>query len=115
MQLFIYEHLTAQGIGQPPGSPDHGMYHEGRAMRDALVEDFSRIPDARVLAFPDEAAPVSQELFEQMCRLSEWTLLIAPAFDDCLSKLAESVHRAGGQLLGPSLDGIQLVSDKLSL
>jgi hypothetical protein len=115
MHLFIYEYLTAEGIGQPPDSPDHGMYLEGRAMRDALVEDFSRIPDILVFAFPEQASPVSQESFERMCRRSEWTILIAPAFDDCLSKLAESVHRAGGQVLGPSLDCIQLVSDKLSL
>jgi tyramine---L-glutamate ligase len=115
MRILIYEYLTANGIGQAFNSPGHGMYLEGRAMRDALFEDFSALRDIKAVAFPDEAAPVSQESFEEMCKLSDWTILIAPAFDNCLSHLAESVHRAGGHLLVPSLDAIRLTSDKLNL
>jgi tyramine---L-glutamate ligase len=115
MHVFIYEYLTARGLGRAAGSPDHSMYLEGRAMRDAVVEDFKGIPEIDVFAFPDEAAPVTQEYFTEMCRASEWTLVIAPAFDDCLARYAESVERAGGRLLGPSLDAIRLTSDKLSL
>jgi predicted ATP-grasp superfamily ATP-dependent carboligase len=115
MRFFIYEFLTAQGVGRAPESSDHGMYLEGRAMRDAVVEDFSRIPGASAFTFPDEAAPVRQESFEEMCGASDWTILIAPAFDGCLCHLAETVQRAGGRLLGPGLDAIRLASDKLSL
>jgi predicted ATP-grasp superfamily ATP-dependent carboligase len=115
MRIFIYEFLTASGLGQSPDSPSHGMYLEGRAMRDAVVEDFARIPETTVFAFPDEAAPVSLELLEEECGRSEWTLLIAPAFDECHSQLAELVQREGGRLLGPAPAAIRLTSDKLSL
>jgi tyramine---L-glutamate ligase len=115
MRLFIYEYLTARGIGRAPRSPDHGMYLEGQAMRDAVVEDFKRIPGTAAFAFPDEAAPVAQESFEEMCKVSDWTIIIAPAFDDCLGRYAESVQRAEGHLLGPSLDAIRLTSDKFEL
>ncbi len=115
MLLLIYEYLTAQGIGQAPDSPAHGMYLEGRAMRDALVEDFSRIPGAKVFAFPDESAPVGHESFEDMCHHSDWTVLIAPEFNGCLTGLAEDVERVGGNLLGPTSQAICLSSDKLSL
>ncbi|HEV3439227.1 MAG TPA: ATP-grasp domain-containing protein [Gemmata sp.] len=115
MRLFIYEFLTARGIGRAPRSPDHGMYLEGRAMRDAVVEDFKRIPGTAAFAFPDEAAPAAQESFDEMCKVSDWTIIIAPAFDDCLGRYAESVQRAGGHLLGPSFDAIRLTSDKFEL
>jgi tyramine---L-glutamate ligase len=115
VHIFIYEYLTANGIGQTPWSPDHGMYLEGRAMRDAIVEDFSRVADTEAFAFPDAAAPVALELFEKKSGESDWTVLIAPALDNCLSQLAESVQRAGGRLLGPSTEAIRLASDKLCL
>ena len=84
-------------------------------MRDAVVKDFKRIPGTNVFAFPDEAAPVAQESFDEMCKVSDWTIIIAPAFDDCFGHYAESVQRAGGHLLGPSLDAIRLTSDKFEL
>lgn len=115
MRIFIYEFLTAQGIGQAPDSAEHGMYLEGRAMRGAVLEDFSRIPETEAFAFPDDASPVSREAFEVRCKNSDWTILIAPAFDGCLHELAESVQRVGGRLLGPSLDTIALTSDKFEL
>ncbi len=115
MRIFVYEYLTARGVGRTPGSPDHGMYLEGRAMRDAVVEDFKRIPGTAAFAFPDEVAPVAQESFDEMCKVSDWTIIIAPAFDDCLGHYAESVQRVGGHLLGPSLHAIRLPSDKFEL
>jgi predicted ATP-grasp superfamily ATP-dependent carboligase len=115
MRIFIYEYLTSQGIGQSPNSPDHGMYLEGHAMRDALIEDFLSISETEVVSFRDDEAPVEQSFFEEKCKHSDWTVLVAPAFGNCLYYHAETCRRAGGHLLGPSLDAIQLTSDKLSL
>ena len=39
MRCFVYEYMTATGLGREPGSPEHAMYLEGRAMRDALAEE----------------------------------------------------------------------------
>jgi len=115
MRIFVYEYLTANGIGREPGSPEHGMYLEGRAMRDAVVADFERISFAEPFAFPDKATPVEQKWVEEVARFSDWTLVIAPEFGGTLFNLAHSVQSVNGQLLGPSLDAIQLTSNKLAL
>src|SRR5262249_8484409 len=103
------------GIGRNSSSPEYSMYREGRAMRDALCADFSRIPGVEAFACPDAAAPPTQEQFKEMCRKADWTALIAPAFNDCLGSLAETVSLCGSRLLGPSPAAIRLVSDKLKL
>lgn len=115
MRVFVYEYLTASGIGREPGSPEHGMYLEGRAMRDAVVADFERITFAEPFTFPEKATPVEQKWFEEAARFSDWTLVIAPESDATLLNLARSVQSVNGQLLGPSPAAIQQTSDKLVL
>src|SRR5262249_17785497 len=100
MRVFVYEYMTATGIGRDPDSPEHGMYLEGRAMRDAVVDDFEHIGTEEVFAFPDKAAPVDPEWFEEVCRFSDWTLLIAPESAGALLGYLTSVERVRGHLLG---------------
>jgi predicted ATP-grasp superfamily ATP-dependent carboligase len=97
MRVFVYEYLTAHGIGRDPASPDHGMYREGQAMRDALAADLSRLPGVEVIAAPDGA---------------DWSVLIAPETDGLLLTLRE---KAVGKVLGPSSAAVSLTSDKLAL
>ncbi|MBA4062636.1 MAG: hypothetical protein C0501_02800 [Isosphaera sp.] len=97
MRVFVYEHLTAHGTGRDPGSPEHGMYREGRAMRDALSEDFARVPGVEVVATP---------------RGADWSVLIAPETGGLLLTLRE---KTVGRVLVPSADAIRLTSDKLGL
>jgi predicted ATP-grasp superfamily ATP-dependent carboligase len=115
MRVFVYEYMTATGTGRDPGLPEHGMYLEGRAMRDAVVEDFERIGTQEVFTFPNKASPVDSKWFEEVCRFSDWTLIIAPESDGALLSCLASVEWASGHLLGPSRDAIQLTSDKLAL
>lgn len=115
MRVFVYEYMTATGLGREPGSPEHGMYLEGRAMRDAVVYDFESIGNKEVFAFPDKAAPVEVEWFAETCRRADWTLVVAPESDGILLGLASSVERIGSRLLGPSHEAIQLTSDKFAL
>ncbi len=107
MRVFVYEYMTATGLGRDPTSPDHGMYLEGRAMRDALAEDFGRIPGVEVFVHsedPDLPIP-----FDAGWR----TLLIAPETDDILAHLAEqSLHDVP---LHSAVETIRVVSDKLAL
>ncbi len=105
MRVFVYEYMTATGTGREPGSPDHGMYLEGRAMRDAVAEDFTRVPGWKVLVNPDEV------VYDRAC----WRLVIAPENDGILAELARTIDRSGHPFLGPSLDAIRLTSDKLAL
>lgn len=115
MRVFICEYMTALGLGREPGTPEHGMYLEGRAMRDALVADFRLVDGVEVLTFPDEAAPVEPEGFKDLCSaaVSDWMLVIAPETDEVLARHAGKVE--GGRWLGCSPAAIELTSDKLSL
>ncbi len=117
MRVFVYEYMTATGTGREPGSPDHGMYREGRAMRDAVVSDFSGIAGVEAFAFPDEAAPVEGIWFEEQCcgAVSDWTIVIAPEADEVLRRYALLVGRDRGRLLGSSLAAIELTTDKLAM
>lgn len=107
MRVFVYEYMTALGIGRAPESPEHGMYREGRAMRDAVAEDLRRIEGAEVVVCPEGAdGPVP-------CGAGWWHLFIAPETDGVLAGLAEP--RSGGFLLGSSGEALRLTSDKLAL
>jgi hypothetical protein len=114
MRVFVFEFLTATGIGREPSSPDHGIYREGRAMRDAVAEDFARIPDVEVFVLPDDV-PTNPVVFYNAARQADWTLVIAPEFQDNLMRFAGEVARAGSRFLGSSLNAIALTSDKLAL
>ena len=99
MRIFIYEHLTALGLGREPADSLHAMYREGLAMRDALVEDFSRIADVEVV-------------LEEARGLFDFAVIIAPETDGVLLDLSK---RFASTLLGPSPEAIELCSDKLAL
>src|SRR5262245_39009868 len=113
MRLFIYEHLTAQGIGRQANAVGHDLYREGRAMRDALAEDFGRIAGVTVFVFPDDAAPVDTYSFSDVANAADWTIVVAPEGEDTLIGLAEEVWPTSSRLLGPSGRAIRLTSDKL--
>lgn len=115
MRVFVYEHLTAQGIGRDPDSPHHGTYREGRAMRDAVAADFGRITGMEVFTFPDNAAPVDPYTFSDAANAADWTLVIAPESDNILAALAEEVWPTSSRFLGPSANAIKLTSNKLAL
>src|SRR5262249_22192367 len=114
MRVCVYEYMTATGLGREPSSPEHGMYLEGRAMRDALAEDFRRIPGVEVVSCPD-SAPNDEQLFDELVDCSDWALVIAPESDELLTNRACAVEWAGGRLLGPSHTAIELTSDKFAL
>src|SRR4051794_13962209 len=88
MRVFVYEYLTARVVGRDPADSLHGMYREGRAMRDALAADLARVPGIEVVTFPDDAAPVDRPHFEAASRAADWTCVIAPESDGILADLA---------------------------
>ena len=115
MRVFIYEHLTATGFGRDPDSPDHAIYREGRAMRDALAADFAKIPGVDVVTFPDGACrctPEDMVLFATGCN---WTVVIAPELDGILEERIDDLRRNGCRVLASTSAAIALASDKLVL
>jgi predicted ATP-grasp superfamily ATP-dependent carboligase len=122
VRVFVYEYFTATGLGREPGSPDHGIYLEGRAMRDALAEDFARIPRVEVLPFADEAGASGGTAFWRTLQVSaritrdaDWIVAIAPEFDDILADVITEGRHPRSQVLAPLPWGFRLACDKLAL
>ena len=115
MRVFVYEYMTATGTGREPGSPAHGMYREGRAMRDAVVEDFARIPDVEVVALDQFEDEDHEHEIWRAAEECNWSLVIAPETDGQLDRDCWAIHYSASRLLGPSVDAIRLTSDKLAL
>ena len=107
-RLFLYEHITAHGLGRDPASPEHSLFIEGTAMLRAIRTDFAAIPGVEVLTgTPGE--------FGALAAVADWSFIIAPETDGVLLKLADDVERVGGRLLGPRPQAIALTSDKFAL
>lgn len=131
MRVFVYEYLTSGAAGEDAASG--ALHPEGWAMLSAVLEDFSRCPgvetvtllDPRLLPTVREqipgvvsrvAAPGGEEQnFRELAAASDWTLVIAPEFDDILARRSRWVEESGGRLLGPSPDAIRWAADKLAL
>ena len=114
--VFVYEHVTAVGLGREPDSPHHSLWVEGRAMRDAISADFAAVPDVEVLSFPDDL-PEADLLptFRELAKRADWSFVLAPETGGELERLTREVAGVGGRLLGPSADAIALTADKLRL
>lgn len=115
MRVFVYEFLTARGVGAGPADPLHAMYREGRAMRDAVAADFAALPGCEVVALDgvteaDEPAAVAAR-----AAAADWSLVVAPEFDHVLTTRCDWVRAAGGRVLGPDAAAVSLCADKLAL
>jgi predicted ATP-grasp superfamily ATP-dependent carboligase len=113
MRVFVYEYMTATATGRAPGSPEHGMYREGRAMRDALAADL-HAAGVSVTTYPDDAPPCDDHRFLLEVARSDRQLIIAPELHGTLHALTV-LARTKGNPLGPSPDAVALTSDKLAL
>jgi predicted ATP-grasp superfamily ATP-dependent carboligase len=107
MRLFVYEHVSASPAHAFPAS----LRAEGRAMLDAIAEDFGRVPDVEVVTVAD----CDEHAFRERARAADFTFVVAPEFDQLLRTLCRWVEEAGGRLLGPSSAAIALTGDKLLL
>jgi len=105
MRILVYECVSAGGLGR--AVPD-SLAREGRAMRDAVVEDFQRLRGVEVVTL------TSPDVFADTAATCAWTLVIAPEFDDHLHSLSQTVLHVGGRLLGSQPAAIRLTGDKLA-
>jgi predicted ATP-grasp superfamily ATP-dependent carboligase len=101
MNIAVYEFLTATGQGRETHSPEHSLYCEGRAMHDALVADFARIPGCSVTSLHDlNGLPANTDV-----------VVIAP---ESGGLLAECVQRTRSRL-NATVEAIELTGDKYRL
>ena len=113
MRVFVYEYLTALGVGRDPADPLHPLHREGRAMSDAAASDFGRITGVVVVTLGDAGPGGEREAFRDAVRRCEWALVIAPEFDGILAERCGWVERDGGRLLGPAAGAVAFAGDKL--
>lgn len=115
MRVFVYEYLTARGLGADPADPRHAMYREGRAMRDAVAADFAALPGCEVATLDGAGADDEAAAFDTHAATADWTLVIAPEFDLILHSRCSWVEEVGGRLLGPAPAAIELTASKSML
>lgn len=102
---------------------------EGLAMLTSVVEDLSRIPGLQVISMLDErllgsalrAKSVAvrpgeeKNLFQRLASEADRALIIAPEFDGILLDRSRWAEESGIQRIGPTLEAIELTSNKLAL
>ena len=129
MRVFVYEFITGGGLFDSDLWPaPESLLREGAAMAGALVRDLAA-DGLRVSTLLDQRLPAThvprecdvsrmdgvtalEKVFSEHARGADWSIVIAPEFDGHLLKWCQRVMDAGGRLLGPSLEAIELASDK---
>lgn len=107
-RVFVYEHVTAT---TPKPDPADSLYREGRAMRDAIIEDLQAVPGLEVVSFSNDATIKD---FDSLVRTCDAALIVAPELEGILESLVRRVEAVGVPLLGPSAEAIKLTADKIA-
>jgi predicted ATP-grasp superfamily ATP-dependent carboligase len=113
--LFVYEYCCALGLGREATDPAHSLYREGRAMRDAVAEDFRRMLGVQVETLDRVAAESEEREFIALARRADFTLLIAPETDRLLAQRRQWAGAIGANVLGSDSAALALTADKLAL
>ncbi len=103
MKIAVLEYFTAL----PPGGAPAALLAEGRAMREAIAADLSRLPGVEVEVVE------RQGRFRDAVRRCDAALVTAPEQDGILETLCRAVEKEGRRLLGPSPEAVRLAADKL--
>lgn len=129
-RVLLYEFTCSGGLLHQQFEAHKVVYlqREGRAMLSALASDFARIEGYQTRVLIDERAAAAvlpgcevilvgsahEEIMDLQRRSGEadWTVIIAPEFDNLLYERCRWVEEAGGRLLGASPELVSLTSDK---
>ncbi len=123
MKIAVLEHFTSCPT---PAAP--GLRAEGRAMRDAIVEDLLALPGVTVTVVHRDPSRLAlspglsgrivegdrESLFRDAVRDAEAALVIAPEEGRLLEGLSRIVEEEKRLLLGPSAASVRLLGDKLA-
>lgn len=121
--VFVYESLSAGGLGD---DPPPSLRAEGWAMLSAVAADFAKVARVSTLLLPglppladiDVTRSTSAEeprLFREAVLASDATLVIAPEFDDILARRSDETLALDCRLLGCHPTAIRLTADKWTL
>jgi len=129
MRVFVYEFVTGGGfLGEGWGTPPDSLLREGAAMVSAIAADFAALDGVEVVVLRDarqsvrripgveidEVSSAAEERSKFIKRAAECdrTVVIAPELSDALLHRCREVEGAGGRLLGPGTELVELASDK---
>ncbi len=100
-------------------------------MLRALAADFSRVSSISLDVLVDvrhrglelsgctvhavDSASAERDLLARLAAAADWTVVVAPEFDDHLHSRCVAVERAGGRLLSPSSRLVALAADKQAM
>jgi len=128
--VFLYEYVTGGGTfsARSLDVPSGSLLREGTAMIRSLAEDFSRVPGVHVSVLQDVRLPrlslASDNIVEiddaeserrairDLSQQADWTVLIAPEFDDILLDRCRWAESTGARLLSPPSPFVELASNK---
>jgi predicted ATP-grasp superfamily ATP-dependent carboligase len=114
--VFVYEYCCAKGLGRDESDPAHSLYREGRAMRDAVADDFRRLPGvADVITVDDLSPAVEESVVIGASERASAAVIIAPEFDDLLETRCGWARQTRTALLNAEPDAISATKDKLQL
>lgn len=123
LRILVHEWVTGGGLA---GLPLPKVWaRDGRAMRQAVVDDFLALGAEAVVTLdprcasetgPWEAVPVpigrEEPTLRRLAPGCDYTLVIAPETAGTLTSLTELVESVGGRLLGSSSAAVALTADK---
>jgi len=128
MHVFLYEWITGGGLVEEPGALPATLLAEGSAMLAALAADFSALDGCRVSVLKDirldglalagcdvtevHSTAHQQEELMRLAGAADHTLIIAPEFDNILSRSHALARQAGGNLLASTDRFVALTSNK---
>ncbi|MDZ4821019.1 MAG: ATP-grasp domain-containing protein [Planctomycetota bacterium] len=128
-RVLLYEFACSGGLWSTAELPiSDSILSEGRAMLLALAADFAAQPDVTVQVLRDRrvslplppnvqqlevpSAAADADRLATHAATADWTVVIAPEFDELLRKRSRTVEQAGGRLLGPDSALITQAGDK---
>jgi predicted ATP-grasp superfamily ATP-dependent carboligase len=130
VRVLIYEYAAGGGFWSEPAAstPGGALLSQGAAMIRALAADFLKLPGVEVLALRDRRladwelprcriTEVGQRCEEtgalaDLAPAADWTVLIAPETGGALLDRCRLVEAAGGRLLSPGPELVEIASDK---
>ncbi len=133
MEVLVYEFFSAGGSWQWRDTLETtSLLREGAAMVAAVADELERLDHVNPVVIRDrrlsrsmmqqagqvvwvDDSQAEQQEFDRLVARADWTILVAPEWDDILLQRARRCLQQGGRLLGPGPELIQLASDKVAL
>ena len=136
MEVLVYEFFSSGGSCQwAQRDQNASLLTEGAAMVTAVANDLACLENVHPVVMLDrrldqfardglsqrcrlawgDSDQAEQQTFDRLAAAADWTILVAPEWDDILLSRANRCLALGGRLLGPGPELIKLAADKVAL